>query len=234
MEKQAKGVGGETVTTELQSEYLKVAIQGSGRKADEVVSTALDRNITANDIYLDLFQPTGYAIGELWQKNMVSVAQEHLVTAIIERQMGDLHVHFKSKEEKEKVLVIGSVDKEYHRVGVRMVADFFEQDGWTVHYLGAAVPTNTFLAMAREMKADLIGLSSQMIFHLPAITDFVRQSSQYGLDGIPIMVGGMPFIQEPELYQNLGVHFTGSNAHEAVAKANELFSKQEEICQAWK
>jgi methanogenic corrinoid protein MtbC1 len=138
--------------------------------------------------------------------------------------MGELHPFFKPKVAKPKTLVIGSVDKENHRVGVRMVADFFEQDGWTVYYLGASVPTQTFLAMAREMQADLVGLSSEMIFHLPAITDFVGQADSFGLSGIPIMVGGMPFIQEPELYTKLGVHFSGVDAREAVIKANQLFS----------
>ncbi len=58
------------LTTDLQSEYLKVAVQGSGRKADKVVSSALDKKITVNDIYLDIFQPTGYAVGELWQEKL--------------------------------------------------------------------------------------------------------------------------------------------------------------------
>jgi methanogenic corrinoid protein MtbC1 len=207
---------------ELQSKYLQVTISGSGRQADAVVTDAFDQHLTVNQIYLDIFQPTGYAIGALWQNNQVSVAQEHLVTAIIERQMGELHSLFTPKVSKSKTLVIGAVDKENHRVGVRMVADFFEQDGWTVHYLGAAVPTQTFLAMAREMKADLVGLASQMIFHLPAITDFVRQADSFGLGGIPIMAGGMPFIQQPELYTRLGVHFSGVDAHSAVEQANQL------------
>jgi methanogenic corrinoid protein MtbC1 len=207
---------------ELQSKYLEVTIDGSGRKADEVVSTAFEQQLTINEVYLKIFQPTGYSIGKLWQNNLVSVAQEHLVTAIIERQMGELHSLFAPKVSKPKTLVIGAVEKENHRVGVRMVADFFEQDGWTVHYLGAAVPTKTFLAMAREMKADLVGLASQMVFHLPAITDFVRQADSFGLAGIPIMVGGMPFIQQPELYTKLGVHFSGVDAQKAVEKANQL------------
>jgi methanogenic corrinoid protein MtbC1 len=206
----------------LQSNYLQAAISGSGRQADAVVTKAFHQHLTVNDIYLDIFQSTGYAIGALWQNNKISVAQEHLVTAIIERQMGDLHSMFAPKVSKPKTLVIGAVDKENHRVGVRMVADFFEQDGWTVHYLGAAVPTPTFLAMAREMQADLVGLASQMVFHLPAITDFVRQADSFGLAGIPIMVGGMPFIQQPDLYTKLGVHFSGSDARNAVEKANLL------------
>jgi methanogenic corrinoid protein MtbC1 len=207
---------------ELRSEYLQVTIKGSGRQADKVVTAAFDQHLTVNEIYLEIFQPTGYSIGELWQTNQISVAQEHLVTAIIERQIGEMHSLFKPKEMKSRTLVIGAVDKENHRVGMRMVADFFEQDGWTVHYLGAAVPTKTFLAMAREMNADLVGLSSEMIYHLPAITDFVRQVDSFGLSGIPIMVGGMPFIQQPELYTKLGVHFSGIDARQALDKANQL------------
>jgi methanogenic corrinoid protein MtbC1 len=217
-------VSNESQTTrlkmDLQSNYLKASISGSGRRADEVLTRAFDQHLTVNEIYLEIFQVTGYTIGKLWQTNQISVAQEHLVTAIIERQMGELHPLFKAKTVKPQTLVIGSVDKENHRVGARMVADFFEQDGWTVHYLGAAVPTNTFLAMAREMQADLVGLSSEMIFHLPAVTDFVRQADSFGLSGIPIMVGGMPFVQQPELYTILGVHFSGIDARAAVDKEN--------------
>lgn len=223
MKKEQEASAISKIKSELRAKYLEVTINGSGRQADEVVTSAFDHKLTVNEIYLDVFQPTGYAIGKLWQTNQVSVAQEHLVTAIIERQMGDLHSQFKPEKTKPKTVVIGAVDRENHRVGVRMVADFFEQDGWTVHYLGAAVPTKTFLAMAREMKADLVGLSSQMVFHLGAITDFIRQMDDFGLSGLPVMVGGMPFIQQPELYTKLGVHFSGVDAREAVNRANLLF-----------
>lgn len=218
-----RSVNGGNVRNQLLSEYLNVTIEGSGRKADKVVEKAFENDLTVNDVYLDIFQRTGYEIGELWQRNKVSVAQEHLVTAIIERQMGDLHSMFKPKEEKGRTLVIGSVRKEFHRVGVQMVADFFEQDGWTVYNLGASVPTDSFLAMAREVNADMIGLSAQMIYHVPAITDFVREAAAYGMDGIPMIVGGLPFAQHPDLYKSLGVHLSGTNAEDGVKKANEVY-----------
>jgi methanogenic corrinoid protein MtbC1 len=123
-------------------DYLSALRAGSGRAADRVVERALDAHVSVNDIYLSIFQATAYEIGRLWQRNEFSVAQEHLATAIIERQMGDLHHQFKARRDRKRTLVIGSVDRELHRVGSRMVADFFEQDGWTVHYLGAAVPSD--------------------------------------------------------------------------------------------
>ncbi len=207
----------------LQYAYLEAMKLGSGRAADKVLQNALDTKITVNDIYLDLFQPTGYEIGNLWQRNEFTVAQEHLATAIIERQMGEMHPYFRPLQEKSKTLVIGCVDKEQHRVGARMVADFFEQDGWTVYYLGATVPTEHFISMAKEVKADLIGLASQLIYTLPAVSEFIRELDRKGMGGIPVMVGGMAHAQQPQLAKSLGVRFSAVDAREAVRLANDLF-----------
>jgi len=212
----------ENKTTSLMQEYLNAMHQGSGRMADKVVETALDQKVRANDIYLDIFQNTAYEIGRLWQRNEFSVAQEHLATAIIERQMADLRPHFKPVRVRQKRLVIGSVEKEFHRVGTRMVSDFFEQDGWDVYYLGAAVPTDTFISIARDFNADLIGLSAQMVYHVPAIMEFVKEINRQGLGDIPIMAGGYPFVQNPELYLKLGVHFSGGDARQALKLANQI------------
>lgn len=206
----------------FQQDYLDAMHQGSGRLADKVVEQALDQNISANRIYLDIFQNTAYEIGRKWQRNEFSVAQEHLATAIIEREMSDLRPYFKPVRARAKKMVLGAVDKELHRVGMRMVADFFEQDGWEVYYLGAAVPTDTFLSIARDFHADLIGLSAQMIYHLPAVMEFVKEADRRGMGGIPILAGGYPFVQNPTLYQNLGVRFGGANAQEALKIANEI------------
>ena len=206
----------------LQHDYLEAMHQGSGRRADQVIDRALSLKVTANEIYLHIFQNTAYEIGRLWQRNRFSVAQEHLATAIIERQMGDLHPYFKPVQERKSKIVLGTVDNEQHRVGLRMVADFFEQDGWDVYYLGATVPTDTFISIAREFQADLIGISAQMVYHLPAVLEFVKEINRQGLGGIPIIAGGYPFVQNPTLYQNLGVHFGGTNATEALKFANAL------------
>jgi len=208
---------------QLRQAYLDALHIGSGRTADRVVRDVLDAGVTANAIYLDLFQPTAYHIGELWQRNVFSVAQEHLATAIIERQMVDLHAHFKPRREQGRTVVIGCVEHEMHHMGSRMVADFFEQDGWTVHYLGGDVPPSALIAIAREMKADLIGLKAQLVTYLPAVTAFVQQLARHGLDGIPVMVGGLPFVEQPDLYKVMGVQFCGIDAAEAVRQANALF-----------
>ena len=211
----------------LQVSYLESMQRGSGRAADQVVQQALDSGTLAGDVYLNIFQPTAYAIGRLWQNNQFSVAQEHLATAIIERQMGELHPLFRPPQPRPNrphTLVIGCVPNEQHRVGARMVADFFEADGWEVHYLGAAVPLASLVEMAKELQADLIGLSAQMIYHVPHISEFAHELNRHSLDNIPVMVGGMPFVQQPELGNTLNVRFSAADARQAVDRANRLFA----------
>ncbi len=209
----------------LQSEYLEAMQLGSGRAADRVVERALDVGVAAGDVYLDIFQPTAYEIGRLWQANKFTVAQEHLAIAIIERQMGELHSLFKPQQQRHRTAVIGCVPKEQHRVGVRMVADFFEEDGWEVHYLGATTPVASLAAVAKETQADLIGLSVSMFYHLPYVVEFTKTLAQSGLEDIPIMVGGLPFVQQPELANGLNIQFSAIDAREAVRKANALFAQ---------
>lgn len=210
----------------LRQEYLGAVVAGSGRAADRVIEEALGQTVKPQEIYLDIFQPTAYTIGQLWQANKVSVAQEHLATAIIERQMGELHPMFKPDQAGERTLVIGCVPDEWHRVGARMVADFFEADGWTVHYLGANVPIRDIVGMAREVSADLIGLSSEMLFNLPRVSELVRALDTAGLDGIPVIAGGMPFVTQPELWSSLDLHGCAADAAAAVALADSIVERE--------
>jgi methanogenic corrinoid protein MtbC1 len=105
-----------------------------------------------------------------------------------------------------------------------MVADFFEQDGWQVCYLGAAVPAETFARMANEFLPDLIGISVGVDYHLPRLTELKMELKRQGAGSIPLMVGGLPFVRTPHLVEELGLAFTAANARDAVEKASQWIS----------
>src|SRR6478609_3502551 len=50
--------------------------------------------------------------------------------------------------------------EEQHTLGMRMVADFLEADGWEVLMLGAGAPVEDLLAMVNHEQPDLIALST--------------------------------------------------------------------------
>jgi MerR family transcriptional regulator, light-induced transcriptional regulator len=208
---------------DIQKKYLEAIRTSDSGEADCLLKSALEQSIAPADIYLQIFQPSAYEIGWLWEAHQISVGQEHVASAIIERHMGELHLRFKSDHPRQKKLILGCVDREYHRIGLRMVADFFEMDGWEVCYLGAAVPADAFARMVKEYQPDLIGISVEVDYHLPRLVELQIELKREGIHPIPIMAGGLPFIRNPKLAGELGLAFSASDAREAVIKANQLF-----------
>jgi methanogenic corrinoid protein MtbC1 len=207
---------------DFQRTYLNAIKVGDSEGADHLLLAVQEQAISPADIYLYIFQPSAYEIGQLWEKGQISVGQEHVASAMIECHMGELHIRFKPEKHRHKKLILGCVDREYHRIGLRMVADFFEMDGWEVCYLGAAVPSDGFARMVVEFQPDLIGISVEVDYHLPRLAELKMELIRQGAKPVPIMAGGLPFIHNPHLVQQLGLAFTASNAREAVEKANQL------------
>jgi len=212
------------IQVDIQKIFLEAIRAGDSDQANFLLNRALEQGIDPTDIYLNIFQPSAYEIGRLWETEQISIGQEHVASAIIERQMGELHTRFKPEHPHQKKLLLGCVDREYHRIGLRMVADFFEMDGWKVYYMGAAVPAGVFAHMVKERQPDLIGISVEVDYHLPRLAELLMELKREGLQSIPLMAGGLPFIRNPKLVEELGLAFTASNARDAVIKANQWFS----------
>jgi methanogenic corrinoid protein MtbC1 len=64
--------------------YKKTLLAGDRFNCKDIVQTLLDNKIDIKELYTDLFQRSMYEVGELWENNRISVANEHLATAITE------------------------------------------------------------------------------------------------------------------------------------------------------
>src|SRR3712207_4670693 len=68
---------------EIAPRYLEALLAGDRNAA---VRAALDdgvaRGLTVPDLYVGVIQPAQHRIGELWQENRLTVAHEHVATAI--------------------------------------------------------------------------------------------------------------------------------------------------------
>ena len=107
---------------------------------------AIQHGTSVHDIYLHVFQRSQYEVGRLWQTNQISVGQEHLCTAATQLIMSQLYPLIFGTERKNRRIVAACVGGDLHEIGIRMVADFFEMDGWDTFYLGADVPTDEHCA----------------------------------------------------------------------------------------
>jgi len=66
-------------------EYLAALLAGDRARCTALVEELLAAGVGLKDLYVHLFQRALYRVGELWERQRVSVAVEHLATAITER-----------------------------------------------------------------------------------------------------------------------------------------------------
>jgi methanogenic corrinoid protein MtbC1 len=115
------------------------------------------------------------------------------------------------------------VSGDLHEIGMRMVADFFEIEGWSTFYLGANVPAAGVIRTLRDRRADVLAVSATMPFHVRAVAELIAgvRASEVG-DRVKILVGGYPFLVDPELWRSVGADAMARDAEESVAAANRL------------
>lgn len=92
------------------------------------------------NIYFHLFQRALYDVGKLWEQNKITVATEHLATAITEYLMVLCQQELFLTPRIDKRAIIACTANEYHQIGARMVADTFEMHGWDTWFLGSNTP----------------------------------------------------------------------------------------------
>ena len=71
-------------------EYLANLLLGNRRKCSDIAHRFLNENNSINDLYEKVIKIALYEVGTLWEQNKISVAAEHLATAITEGILNEL------------------------------------------------------------------------------------------------------------------------------------------------
>jgi MerR family transcriptional regulator, light-induced transcriptional regulator len=203
--------------------YLEYLLLGKRREATLLINELIEQGVSIRDIYHYIFQVSQYEVGRLWQCNKITVAHEHYCTAATQQIMSGLYQYIFSSKRKGKTLIACSISGELHEMGIRMVTDFFEMDGWDTYYLGANMPDHQLQQALLEHKADILALSVTLPTHVSkaaALIQKIRANSD--LAHLKIMVGGYPFLTNPGLWQKVVADGSAQNADQAIEIANEL------------
>ena len=206
--------------------YLAAVLDGDRRRAMTVVDDAREAGMGLRDLYVEVFQPALREVGRLWQENRITVADEHLATAITQAAMSRLYGElFAPHPGPPRLLIAACTDSERHEVGLRMVCDLLEMEGWDTRFLGATVPTERLVKMILEEKPDVVALSAALAHHLPHLAETIRAiRAATGAAGPVIAVGGRPFLGDSGLAARVGADLTATDAAQAVVALQERFA----------
>jgi methanogenic corrinoid protein MtbC1 len=160
-------------------------------------------------------------IGRLWEENRISVAEEHLATAISHLALARLFDEAPMARANGRRIVVACVEGELHDFPARLAADTLELAGFRVLFLGANVPTDHLLPLLAREQPDLLALSIAMTFHLPALKAAVARV-RVQQPAMPILVGGHACAWLRDPVGETGADGSGRDAAALLATARQL------------
>ncbi len=152
----------------VRDDYLAALLAADLEAARRVIADALDAGTPARGLYLDVLQPALYEVGLRWSRAEISVAQEHLATAATQSNLAWMAERLIEGERTARGrVVIACAEDELHMLGVRMVADFLEAEGWEITFVGAMTPPEGLVELAPL--ADVVAISAALPERIPLV-----------------------------------------------------------------
>lgn len=206
----------EVDVAELTRRYVDAQLQGDRREALRLVTEeGLARGLSVPDVHLQVIQPAQYEIGRRWRLNEISIAQEHIATAVSQVVVAQLYERLPAAEPNGRTVVVACAPGELHELGARMAADIIETEGFAVRFLGANVPAADLARVVVESGADLVVLSAATSLCFPGLREAL-QAVHDAAPGVPLFVGGNAFTWSAACEVPAGVVHAGHDARQLV------------------
>lgn len=216
-------VGSERPEGRLVLRYLEAALDGRRGEAESIVLDAARGGLPVAVLHRDVLAPAQREIGRMWHLGEITVADEHLATAITESACARLRELLPAESPDAPLALVATPAGETHGLGARMVADAFSFGGWRALGLGADVPADALLACTLERRPAVVALSIASPLHLRAIAETIAALRDgAGTEAPPVIVGGGPFELDPDLWRATGAAGGATSPVDAVALADSL------------
>jgi corrinoid protein of di/trimethylamine methyltransferase len=162
-----------------------------------------------------------FGAGQLFLPDVIMAAEAmKKALAVLEPEMAK---HGTRREVLGRV-VLGTVKGDVHEIGKSLVGTLLSANGFEVHDLGVDVPFARFAEKAREVGADIVGVSALLTTTMTGQRNVIEALDDMGLRStVKVMVGGAPVTRS--WAEEIGADGYSEDALGAVALARKLMGK---------
>lgn len=164
--------------------------------------------------------------GRLYEEEEYYIPELLLCSDAMYEGIDILKPHIKKDSTKESYkAVVGVVEGDTHDIGKNLFKIMLETSGFEVYDLGRDVPCIDFVNKAKEVNADLIGLSTLMTTTMDNMQLVIDLLNKEGVrEEFIVMVGGGPISQS--FANKIGADGYAHEASKASKLAKNLISKK--------
>ena len=180
----------------------------------ELVAKALEQGEEAGDILDEGLIPPMGEIGDLFASGELFVPEMLLAARAMKAGLAVLRpILTKTRSKPKGIVVIATVFGDLHDIGKNLVGMMLEGAGFKVVDLGVNTKAEDIIATAKEVNADVIGLSALLTTTMPFMKLIIEEIKDAGLE-TPVIVGGAPVTED--FANKVGANGYGDNAPIAV------------------
>jgi MerR family transcriptional regulator, light-induced transcriptional regulator len=178
------------LAAEFQRAFAEALLAGDRDAAERIVREAIEASLGEGLIDDEVIRPALVLVGDLWAEGSISIADEHLATAIAVRVLALQRETFRvaGRRAGHRVVLAG-VEGEHHVVGLEMACSLLLNAGYDVRMLGADLPVAAVAPAVERHHPAVFGFTAataETAVRLPAAVAAVRAASAT----TGILVGG--------------------------------------------
>jgi methanogenic corrinoid protein MtbC1 len=188
----ASGAGCHGPLCDLTGALVVALLAADERAVEAVFASAVSRGADLALLARDLVSPALDEVGLMWHRGEVSVAEEHLATAVVHRAFTRSASRVPPPPLGAPRLLFSCLAGEFHELGARLAGEVAREAGWQTEMLGANTPRDAVLRYVGQRRPDAVGLSCGLTGHLAECGRTVQEIRRIA-PGIRVLVGGSVF-----------------------------------------
>ncbi|MBT3272921.1 MAG: helix-turn-helix domain-containing protein [Spirochaetales bacterium] len=211
--------------SDLAKGYIGELLAGRKEEAYSLIINEAKAGKTIRSIYAEVFESALIEVGSKWEINEIDVSREHYFSEATESLMGQLRAYLQTPDTARGILLAVTVNGEFHQIGIKMITDILEEEGWQTFYIGINTPTADLVKGILETDADVLAISATMAFNADSVANMIlhiRSALRKSRKELKIVVGGLAFASDRDLWQRVGADSYAGSLAGAVSTINSL------------
>ncbi len=199
----------------MYEEFAAALARADKARCLELAVSRLSRGeIDVVTLYNEILTPALNAPTYSAEEGAVRIWEEHVRTSIVRTIVENAYPYVQREKRARngpvglrRSAVVVCPTEEFHELGARMVADFFELAGFDATFVGANTPQEEILEAIAILRPAYVAVSATNTYTLvPAarVLERLRELRERTGAGFQIIVGGHAFRQNPALVQEMG------------------------------
>lgn len=205
--------------------YLDYLLQGDSENARRFIINLHEDGVNIEYIFFDILDRVLKEVGVLWDKGEVDVWKEHFISEVTIDVMREIKFREKRKSIKSKSMISLNAGAELHNIGLRMISDILDIEGWNVIYLGCNVPVQSVVKAINIEKPKFIAISITLEYHIDSAIYMISAiKNHFGKNSPIIILGGSAFSNYAKVCEKTGADYYARDIDDIrdILKKNKL------------